>query len=228
MSTERDRMAAILAAATPPDICGPEIPVAPARGPFKLIVPRALTSSEDRARTLHAGHEGRSAIRHADAFDVMEEQALRAQKRHADGEVFGFVPPFASDEVAMGRDYAALYARIEASGYGSNTLAGLSGGSVAGGAGRDIRDAQIADLDLMRRLRRRVGGGDALSVRRIRPRQRGERRAVPLLGLVDAVCLAELTLAQVLRGNGWPANGHHIGQAREALSGALRHMMGRF
>ncbi|KFI24309.1 hypothetical protein CG50_10860, partial [Paenirhodobacter enshiensis] len=89
---EAARVAAMLRAAQAPEDCGPEIPVAPARGGCRVftvrqVVPGAYTTGPGEELPVEdAGYRGpgedrpRRAVAVADVFDRMEAAARRARK----------------------------------------------------------------------------------------------------------------------------------------------------
>lgn len=221
---ERADMAAIKSAAAIPDRCGPDIAPAPARGAFALYAPREMVpGSTERQR--HAGFMGRDAIRAADAFDLMEAQARRAWAGRPEKDRPPFVPPFADNQVTIGRQYAAL---VERHSKGGVRCASLEAGRTGTGNGGDFMDAFAHEGDRIRRLRERIGMGAALEVRRLRPSVRGlrQRGIITDRALVDLVCLEGLTLSAVLLRFGWAKSGAHIERLRLALGKALDRMQG--
>lgn len=77
-------------------------------------------------------------------------------------------------------------------------------------------------------LRSRIGTHAAMSVRRIRPSDRGEtqRGAIMDRVLVDMVCIKGCTLDQVLINHGWQKNARTYKAITEALSASLDRMIG--
>ncbi|MBT9386961.1 hypothetical protein KM176_24185 [Pseudooceanicola sp. CBS1P-1] len=235
-------LAEILSRATPPEACGPEIPVAPARGPMIAVRPQRMEAGPDGRFTRRAaGHEGHRAARTADAFDLMEAQALRAHPRkvklareaHARAVAEGqaalpdfvapvFLPPFSVGQVAVARDYAALSERCAASGVRCSSFETLSR---SGGTAGDREAAIFRDFEQLRLWHRRIGPGLAKEVRRIRPGGR-KRGAIYARQLVDQVCIGGLTLAEVLDAHGWEKSGKAVEGLRSALAAALDRMQG--
>ena len=211
LMAEARAVALVKAEATPPPSTGPEIPVAPARGPFKVFQPfEMVRGSTERAR--RTGYKGRDAVQVADAFDVMERQARRKKAPQ----------PFTPGQVSAGRDYRALVERLDSAGVRCSSLESLAQRSSGGGS---YSDAVLADSRRLAALRRRIGNGMALEVRRIRPSKRGPnaRSCITDRALVDMVCLNEMTLAEVLKHFGWTVNQ----KAREALRTALARILDR-
>lgn len=211
---EAEAVSRVRAAGAVPERCGPEIPEAPARGPFQVFQPvEMVPGSALRARP--AGWQGRDAIRMGDAFDVMAEQARR-QKAAA---------PFTPGQVQAGRDYARLVERLDAAGVRCSSLEALA---QRGGGGGSFVDAVLRDRQRLQAMRHRIGDGLAIEVRRVRPSDRGgvRRRAMSDRVLVDLVCVREKCLSEILRSFGWAASTKNRAALRAALCGALDRMQG--
>lgn len=192
-----------------PDGVGPDICAAPARGPVHTYTQRAtVPDGEDGWRVVDVGR-GRRGMARADAFDRMLDDARRHDRP----------VPFTPGQVAVGRAYAALVERYDAGGVRCSSLESVGGG---GGSGRSMLDARLQARDQIGRLRARIG--DDLAMRVVRPSRRGSRVSIPLRALVDAVCLEELTVIEVLRRFGWSVKGETKAAARAALCGALDRM----
>jgi hypothetical protein len=207
LTAEAARLAQILADATPPESCGPEIPVAPARGACKVLRPVVMVpGGKDGWTAEPAGYKGRNAVAALDVFDDMARKAAAK----------GLPAPFTPAQVAVARRYRTLVERHSAGGVRCSSLEAQRGGS---GTGGDFMDAFVSEGDEIRRMRARVGTGAAMQVRRIRPSARGTaaRGIITDMALLDAVCLEGLTLSAVLERYGWAVDGKH----REALRGAL-------
>lgn len=82
------------------------------------------------------------------------------------------------------------------------------------------------DRDEIKRLRRRIGSGSAMVVRRVRPSSRGSRVTIFDRRLVDMVCLEGRTLSCVLKAHGWSVCGEFVGILSLALKQALDRMSG--
>lgn len=207
----RDRMAAVIAAATAPAECGPRIIPAPGRGPTRVVPQVDLyPDGRDGWAPRNAGWAGCSPVRAADVFDRMLRAAAEGKE------------PFTEGQVAMARRYRALVERHDAGGVRCSDLVGQQGG----GAGGDFMDAYLAEGRELDAIRRRIGAGSAMTLRRIRPSARGSRRSIPDRAVVDMVCLGDATLSQVLRRHGWQVDGHHRKALSVALSAALDRMIG--
>lgn len=225
---ETERRAVMLAAAAPPAICGPDIPVAPARGAFATFQPRRLVPGS-AGTAVADGFRGvgedrpRSALRRADVFDRMIEEARRRHDRHGDDDG-PFVPPLSPGQVQMGRTYRDLVEDHDGKGMKCASLEGARGG---GGSGSFI-DTFVAQGIAIERIRARIGRGVAMQVRRIRPSARGGAARGIILDrvLVDLVCLGDRTLTDVLAGHGWDKQTKHIAALRVALMDALDRMQG--
>ncbi len=210
LDSERMRLRAVLAQATPPADVGP-VPVAPARGPQRVVTDYvALPGGMRRA----AGRR----LEAADVFDLMLAQAVR---RHGDS-VGPVVMPFSWGQIAIARHYRALVERHDGGGVKCSSL----DGGRAGGSGGDFMDAHLAVGREIDGLRRRIGAGSALVLRRVRPSDRGSRASITDRALVDLVCLAGMTLDGVLARHGWSVEGRYRAALRVALAGALDRMQG--
>lgn len=209
---EADRIAAVRAAGAVPDVCGPEIPEAPARGDVEAFMPVEMVPGST-VRRRDAGWHGRRALRCRDAFDRMQDQAARAG-----GDLQLFTP----GQVGAGRDYAALVERVAAIGAKCASLDGAGGG----GDGTGWIEAVIRDTRQLDTLRLRIGDGVALQVRRVRPSARDGpgRRNIPTRVIVDLVCIGGLTVAEVLDRHGWHPK---TAKNRVAVVWALRQALDR-
>lgn len=217
----------VLRNATPPAECGSDIPVAPARGPMVAVVGREMAvTAAGGVRAVKTGHVGagevqpRRHIRVADAFDVMERAARRAQRRVDPDKPF--VPLFSPGQIGAGRRYAALSERVAASGVSCSSLEAVSRG---GGGGRE--EAIFDDIARLRCVRRAIGSGLVKEVRRVRPSRNGGpgRRSIQALSLVDMVCVGGETLGGVLVKHGWSCtDAQSLRLLREGLCGALTRM----
>ncbi|WP_306150630.1 hypothetical protein [Roseovarius sp. MMSF_3281] len=194
----------------PPE-CGPEIPHAPARGTIQVFQDVTLyPDGEDGWKAEYSGYRGRSALRVGDAFDVMHAKARKVL--------------FSPGQVAMGRFYAALFEAHASAGVQCSSLEGRV--DRGGGGGGEFIDAVLRDRERLDMLRARIGGGVAMQVRKQRPSAVGSRRLISDRDLVDAVCIHERTLADVLKAHGWTKTGKSVAALRGALRDALDRMMG--
>jgi len=234
-SAEAARIAEVRERGSVPAECGPEIPEAPARGPFRLFAPTQIKPGS--AGTLEpAGYRGpgeatpRKALVLLDVFDWMIADARdRHARRHAGlPSMPCFVPPFTPGQVQVARDYRWLHERHEAGGIRCASLEAQGGGGGGGGGNSGFIDAYVAEGIRLDRLRARIGTGVAMPVRRVRQSQRGGRSASLIRdrALVDAVCLGQMTLSQVLAAHGWAGCADHRERLRLALAAALDCMQG--
>ena len=214
-ASARAGIARMLARATPPEAMA-AAPVAPARGPMQLV-PNVVRLPGGRARV-----EGAHWVT-ADPLTVMCRLAF--DRHQASGSTAPFVAPFGPGQIAMARRYAALVERHEAAGQKCASLEARPGGS-GGGDGRGFIDAYLDEAAEIARIRRRIGPGATLSVRRCRPSQRGARVSIPDLVLVDAVLLHGRDLSSVLDQHGWAVSGPHRAAARAALASAMDRAQG--
>lgn len=209
------RCAAMIEDATPPEECGWLIPSAPARGAFEVFMPHAMVQGSDGSwESRPTGHAGRHAVRSADVFARMLVSARRRKQ----------AAPLTPGQVAIGRCYRDL-AEILAS---DGTKLSRLDASFGGGDSGSWMDRRLELSERLDTLRRRIGTGTALSVRRIRPSDRGADQRGPIMDrvMVDMVCLEGRTLDQVLKAHGWVKDGRTYKAITEALCGALDRMIG--
>lgn len=211
LEVERAALARVRAAGAAPDSCGPEILPAPGRGrlvavPVVSFVPKGANDWREAA----GGFDGRDAARAQDGFDAILDAAARAKA----------AVPLTPGQVAVGRRYRDLVERLDAGGVKCSALDGRAGG------GDGVMDAWLATAREVAILRSRIGNGQALAVRRIRPSARGSRRSISDRALVDMVCLDGASLSTVLRRHGWTKQTPALKALLEALAGALDRMIG--
>jgi len=214
-------MALMKAACRPPAGTGPAlVQVAPARGHMVAFQPVAMFQRGDGAIEARPdSFDGRRVTRRGDAFDRMQEHADRAARLAGRRRVLLFTP----GQIDIGREYQALVERHRAAGVKLSSIEGRMGGSGDGGA---FIVSVLRDRERIDDLRRKIGNGTALSLRRIRPSARGSRRAITDRALVDMVCLEERTITEVISAHGWKKCGSTIVAARAALVAALERMRG--
>ncbi|AGT09324.1 hypothetical protein [Paracoccus aminophilus] len=217
---ERARLDAVLSRATPVEGCGPLIPVAPARGPQVVVTPlRMVPDPKDSTgwKVEEMGWRGFNAVRAADVFDDL---ARRAARRKA-------APPFSPGQVQVARLYRDLVERHDAGGMRCSSLETGRGGSSSGGEFIDafIEEGRVIDL-----LRRRIGAGVAMAVRRVRPSARGEggARIIHDRVLVDEICLHGRSFRDVLERHGWTGTARNINMLVVSLTAVLERMRGHF
>lgn len=199
----------------PPVACGPEMVDAPARGAMRVTMPRRLVGNA----SLRDGYCGRLRMEEADVFDAMMKDARdRAARRNNDA----FTPPFTPGQIAMARHYRALVERHDTGGMKCSSLEAQRGD----GSGGAFMDAFMDEGREIARIRARIGNGQAMALRRIRPSSRGSRMAISDRTLVDMVCLEGLTLTEVLAHHGWAKSAKVLNCIREALCAALNRMQG--
>lgn len=212
--SEADRIAEVMARGAVPEACGPEIPLAPARGPMKTfrpieLVPGTVGVARDTGHWERGEDSRRRGARIMDVFDRMTgPNALTPA------------------QIQIGRDYRDLAERHEAGGMKCASLEAAGRGS--GGQGGEFIDAFVIEGRRLEALRRRIGTGVAMSVRRIRPSSRGAaaKGLITDRDLVDRVCRGDLDLGQVLKVYGWAAKGTARAALRKALAAALDRMQG--
>ncbi|SMO79147.1 hypothetical protein SAMN06265221_11164 [Paracoccus laeviglucosivorans] len=214
-AAETERLAEILAASAIPEECGFRIRPAPARGGFAIHRSIEITPvGTDGFEAVHRGAGGRSAIRAADVFDRMINSAQRRKQPW----------PLTPGQIAMGRRYAALVEFLASDGVKLSKLEA----SFGGGDGGNWMDRRLQLSDEVAGMRKRIGTGIAMAVRRVRPSERGDAHRGPILDrtLVDMVCLQGRSLEDVLKAHGWMKNARTHRGVTEALCGALDRMIG--
>jgi hypothetical protein len=220
--SEAGRRAALLRSGAVPEGCGPEIPVAPARGALRagtLHLVEAAGDAEAPRATLIRGYQARGeagprkAASVIDVFDRMEAAALRARKPLG----------LSALQIATGRQYRTLVERQAAGAVKLSSLEGRTGGS---GRGLDVTDLRLAEARQLAAMRGRIGDGAALAVRRVRPSARGGVAASIIRDrvLVDMVCLEDMDLSAVLEAHGWSVRTGSLDTLRTALAASLDRM----
>lgn len=211
---EAERVAAVLARATPPEAMQ-SAPVAPARGPMRLV---------ENVELLPGGLQRRRGA-HWVGMDALSVMCRRAFEKYesAGGDAASFVPPFTPGQIAVALDYQALVEWRDGS---PMKCASLEAGRAGGGSSGLFIDSYIEQGRWLTELRRRIGTGQAMAVRRIRPSARGSRAAIFDRTLVDAVCVGGATFSDVLRSHGWAEKADHRSALRQALVDALDRMQG--
>ncbi|PRZ41634.1 hypothetical protein [Tritonibacter scottomollicae] len=212
LKAEADRIEAVKARGYVPEVCGDAIPEAPARGAIRVFQPMSLfPDGKDDWVARPSGYRGRSAMQRADVFDVMTAKAASNGK----------LAPFTRVQVAAGRYYRDLVERHACAGVRCSSVEALRSGG--GGSGSFI-DAVLRDREEIARIRRRIGTGTAMAVRKIRPSKRGSRMNITDRCLVDMVCLEDKPISAVLRAHGWSVQGQTSCALRQALADALDRM----
>lgn len=213
-----DRVAAIKAAYTPPAACGPDVVVAPARGAFRTYDPIGLVpGSTERVRSEAHRGEGEAVVRKGVAVvDVFDRMMVEAARRKMPA-------PLTPSQIAIGRRYRWITEQHDAGGFKLTSI-----NSTGGGAGAtDVLVQRLSERKELVELRRRVGVGVAMSVRRVRPSQRGAgSRVIHDIDVIDRVCLGDLTVTEVLREFGWSTYSGNTAALRVALCGCLDRMVG--
>lgn len=208
-------MAKVRKGAQVPDGCGPDIAESPARGRVVQFMPRAMyPDGDDGFVAKDDGHDGRKALRHADAFDIMAAGAAKNRKPM----------PFTPQQIEIGRFYRDLNEKHATAGVRCSSLESVSGGS-SGGGGEYI-DAVLRDRARLEQLRARIGGGAAMIVRRQRQGAAGSKLNISDRRLVDMVCIEEKGMVKILAAHGWAKDGAAVKVLTQALRDALERMMG--
>lgn len=216
---ERARIDAVRAQGAVPASVGPEIPDAPARGPFKVFDTfAAYPKGDDQTEIKQAGFQGRKTMQRADVFDVMRAQAAKR------GGTMGLAP----EQVGMARTYSALVERHSAGAMRCSSIEAMPSG---GGGGSDgFTDARLASVRKIDMLRARVGDRVAIEVRRVRPSKRAvdgaPRSPVTDMALVEGLAVHGKSISTVLREHGWSGNNAQVKAATSALAAALDRMIG--
>lgn len=211
---EAARVAAMLSRATPPEAMQ-AAPVAPARGPMRLV---------ENVELLPGGLQRRRGAHWVgmDALSIMCRRAFEGHQARG-GSADDFVAPFTPGQIAVALDYQALVEWRDGS---PMKCAALEAGRAGGGGSGLFIDSYIEQGRWLAELRRRIGTGQAMAVRRIRPSARGSRASIMDRALVDAVCLGGATLSDVLRSHGWAEFKDNREALRRALAEVLDRMQG--
>lgn len=209
---EAARVRAMLVDAAPPPAMS-AAPVAPARGPQQLVPTFTVTGGGMR-RVDGAHWQGLSPLAAAVA-----QARLRHEGRGTDAP---FVPPFNPAQVAVAEDYAALVEWREGS---PLRCASLEGGRSGGGGAGLFIDTYIDQGQWLAELRRRIGDGVAMDVRRHMDRG-NTRRTIRVRVALDLLVLDGVAVKAILRRFGWVANMRECRDLRLAICGALDRMQG--
>ena len=212
---QASRQASVLAAGMAPTECGPEMPVAPARGKVVTFQPlQILPDGEDGYKQVELGFAGRSAMREEDVFDRMNNQVRRKK-----GDLV-----FPTGLIEVARDYREITQRVLAGNVKCSKIEGNRGG----GTDRDFMDRYMEDSEQLRRLHKAIGPGWAMQVRRQAALQmdRGQRRSISDRELVDFVVLKDRDISSVLSGFGWSVKGKSRKVLKLALWLTLERMVG--
>jgi hypothetical protein len=198
----------LMARATPPEACGTEMPVAPARGPVRPFMPVEVHLTDaGNWRETKVGHDDGTGPRHAarvrDVFDRLGHRLTPGQ-------------------VETGRRYRDLIEAVQSSDMRAVRLDGAGGGA----SRDDVSERRAAMRAEVEAMQRRIGGDVVLSIRRIRPSGRDGRREVTLVELVDRVCLGDRTPLQVMLAAGWARDQQRQRGLVVALGEALDRMAG--
>lgn len=241
---EASRIEAIKDRGSVPEECGPEIPVAPARGRLTTFTPLRLVPGHVGVAE-HTGHweRGEDARRKGgrlvDVFDRMEADAqkhysLRVARLQAANSqlpkgtkpraIPAFEPPLSPAQIQIGRDYRNLVERHSSGGVKCVSLE--AAGRRQGGSGGEFIDAFVQEGRRLDAFIRRIGTGASMVVRRIRPSVRGSRASIFDRRLVDMICLEDLDPSDVLRAHGWSEFGKTREALRYALAATLDRMIG--
>ncbi|MBJ2150643.1 hypothetical protein [Paracoccus sp. IB05] len=199
---------------TPPEDLA-EIPTAPGRGPMHRVPNYMVLPGGTRSQ--------RGA--HWRRMDQLSIMCRHAWERHRvkcerDGKDVPFDAPFSLGQISMGQQYQGLVERHDAAGIKCASIEGRAAGG-SGGSGGGFIEAYLAEGYEIEAIRRRIGDGVALAVKR-----GTGRRPITDRALVDAVCLAGRDLTSILRAHGWANDARLRAALRDALAGALDRMQG--
>lgn len=211
---ERERFEAMIARAVPAEGCGPEIPIAPARGPSRSVTPHVMMPDPKDKTGWKAEETGWRGFKAAQAIDIFDQLAIKAAKRDQ-------APPFTKGQVNAARRYRDLVERHSA---GGMKLASLEGRVASGsGKGGDFMDAFMAEGQTIEWMQQAIGNGVAMQVRRVRPSARGGKSARNIRDrdLVDAICLHGESFRRVLEVHGWAVTGRNVQALMSALACVL-------
>lgn len=213
---EAARVALVKASGAVPDACGDAIPCAPARGPVRTLdflasYPKGAHETELKP----AGHAGRKTLMRLDVFGRMAAQSLRR----------GGVPLLSDSQIGMGREYRTMIEDREAGAVRCSSMEAMRSG---GGTPEGFTDHRLALSRRIDLLQHRIGQACGMSIRRIRPSKRGgvARANIADRTLIDAVCIGDIDISDVLRRHGWAVKGDTVKAATTALAGALDRMIG--
>ncbi|KAA9008104.1 hypothetical protein [Histidinibacterium aquaticum] len=241
LPTDTQRLELVSALGPAPAECAPSdrerfpgIAAPPARAPMGTFQSLVAVPKVEGYELMPAGYRGRAALREIDVFDRMQapHELGQAAKRQAheragkDTDKFRARPfPVTPGQIAMARRYATLAERHTTRGTPRSCLADCGRGDAL-----DYLQAVVYASRELELLRERVGPGLAKRIRRRRPSE--ARIEITARDLVDQVCLAQKTVAQVIRDHGWCAEGSrprqgHVNDLLEALANALEAMMGK-
>lgn len=199
--------------ATPPD--GMQAaPVAPARGPMRLVADYAIVGRGFQ-------HQTGSHWVVCGSLAAMVGQALvRHRARQGDAP---FLPPFSAEQIEVADLYRTLSDWREGSAIKCSSIEARSASSGGSDGARDYMANYMRVGERLASLRQAVGGGMAMDIRR--HMDRGNARAgIPDLVLVNRVVLHDDDLTAVLRRHGWAPKGLHRTELRHALCKALDRM----
>ena len=191
-----------------PDVCGPEVPEAPARGPIRLVDPVSVRVDEaGQLERVSMGYHGYKAAKVCDVFDLMEVRAKRQM--------------FTTAQVETGRRFAALIERHSNGATKCSSLEASGGGTGAG----EFMDAFLAEGDEIARMRKAAGqDAKGQEIIALEVRSGGKLRRIMALDLVERVCVGQESLSAVLRGCGLAKSGGRVDALSEALGAALDRM----
>lgn len=197
---EAKAVSALMDRAAVPVLASSQIIAAPARGPVS-IVPQTIARMTAQGPVMRRDtRDGFHPVRRVDAFDRIAAAVLAG----------GGASPFTVAQVDAGRGYAGLVERVASEGLrcGSGEVQGQAGG----GKGRDWMDGVIRRSAQLAAMRAAIPVSVALA-----PPVGEAGQVVRVRDVVDAVCLRDLVLTDVLAEAGLPVRN----DSKAALMAAL-------
>ncbi|MEP4195969.1 MAG: hypothetical protein ABJL99_10080 [Aliishimia sp.] len=220
-----DVVGSVMRNAAIPDECSREIPVAPARGKITAFQEQTYRSVGDDLRLVDTPYKAGKPGIVRDIFDTMTDKTMGRSSK----------PPFSVGQVTAGRAYRNLNERVAASGIKCSSAFSQKTGS---GSGTDFMDAYMADVQRLGWFHQVIGDGIAKDKRQKVQTRQGSvivgtvdlikigRKLILVRALVDAVCIKEQSVSDVLKRHGWRPTGRNTATLRASLCAALDRMHG--
>lgn len=172
-----------------------EIIPAFAGGHREAFVPVETVMTENGPRIRPAAFPGSLPLRRSSGLDRIERE--RVAKSRKDGEA----PLFTAQHHNTAERYAGLVEAVAGQGAPRSFFHGLTTVRGSGGREVDLAALHIAERRGLAAMRRAIGRGVVLAPRGVLAH--AGRITIRADRLVDAVCLASMTPADVLRAAGW-------------------------